>query len=348
MVKSENTLSVDVGFGYEKAIYNSPKNRIQFPSIVKKVAAFENSIIGGSEDYQVSIKEEKDSEITYAYVGVAGLTHRGTRRWEDKGALDIESIKLLVCTAAVLLDAASDSNLCVGLPLSYYNDLEIREKLRNAFRSMKAFVKVGKKEKEVCFSDIKVYAQGAGAYFSSLFNIDGTIKDEKLLSESIAIIDIGFRTFDYLYVVMGENGHVSLSELCGSLEEYGMNRALQITAKNINTKYSASVSANEVEKAIFWNSYSGKLKNPDVAIAPYFEAAKKELVQEIVSELGRKWQDSVKDLAAIIVTGGGGVELFELIKEQFPKAVLQNDANFANAVGYATKYNLQKALKKGI
>lgn len=335
-------IAVDVGFGFIKAM-NEEGEKIRFPSVVAKKS--ENSlkgIVGSSgDDYSVTYWETDQAGETInqkkLYVGDAGLSNGGTRKWEDKDKFNVDDLKIFIVTAVGLLNPQNDMvDLCLGLPMSYY--LDKKDELVEGLKDLNAKISiVGQRSlKEVKFNSIFVFPQGAGAYYSSFCDINGNITDYNLAQSNAGVIDIGYRTVDFLVMMKGRNGIQISDNLSGSLEEDGMNVAFQNIQKAVSNdeRILKEVALEEIEKAVLWFNSKFDFRSSSIDITQYEDQAYKESAEEICSKIKIRWGADGDLLSRIVVTGGGAEELFPYIKEKFDTAVLQNDCAFGNCKGY--------------
>lgn len=332
-------IAVDIGFGFVKVLSEN-KNQACFPSVItKRPETSLKSFIGSSEeDYAVTYKElSGDNTERKYYVGDAGIINGGERRWEDKSKINVDDIKVFVSTAVALVNNNNEPvDLCVGLPLSYYIDK--KDELKEAIKSLHAEVSVSgiKSSRIVKCNSVFVFPQGAGAYYAAMYDVNGQLKKENinLVTSSVGIIDIGYRTVDYLVMGKGRKNITMMENLSGSLEDDGMNVAFQDIERGLSEQIRRNVGLTEIEKAILWFGSNFSYKGQEITLIPFEEAAYKERADQIASKIKIKWGVEGELLSTVIITGGGGSVLFPYLKSQFEQARLQDNANFANCEGY--------------
>jgi len=277
------------------------------------------------------------------------MTNGGTRKWEDKKEFNIEELKTLISTAVGVLNPENKMiDLCVGLPMSYY--LQKKDELVNILQNIRAKVHYDKPNtiSTVHFSSVFCFPQGAGAYYSAILDENGNIKDVGLATTSVGVIDVGYRTTDYLIMGKGKNGVVIKDALSGSLEEEGMNKAFQEIERMVSEKIGKNVGLIEIEKSVLWFGSKLDYKRDEIHLTEYEELAYTELAERIVSLLKIKWGDEADLLSAILITGGGGESLYPVFKKKFEHAELQMNPSFANCKGYlgAQALKMKAELKK--
>ncbi len=333
-------VAVDIGYGFVKVLSESGEKQ-SFPSILtKRIDSSLKSVIGGAvDDYSITYREITNSasdEKKY-YIGDAGMTNGGERRWEDKTKINVDDIKVFIATAVGLVNPSNDPvDLCVGLPMSYY--MEKKDELKDVISTLQAEVLISgiKSKRIIKCNSVFVFPQGAGAYYASMYDVNGMLKSENinLVTSSVGIIDIGYRTVDYLVMGKGRKGITMLENLSGSLEDDGMNIALQDIERAISEKLKRNIGLIEVEKTLFWFGGKFDYKGEEIILIPYEENAYKERAEQIASKMKLKWGVEGELLSAIIITGGGGEALFPWLNDKFEQAQIQDNAAFANCEGY--------------
>lgn len=335
-------IAVDIGFGFVKSM-NEFGMKTSFPSVLaKRSDSALKSIIGGAvDDYSVTYWEGSADGIREnekkLYIGEAAMTNGGERKWDDKGKFNVDDLKVFITAAVGLINPNNESvDLCVGLPMSYY--VEVKDALREALKSLKANISIlgHKPLRKVDINSLFIFPQGAGAYYAAIYNIDGEIKDYELAGSSVGVIDIGYRTVDYLVMGKGRKGLTMLDGMYGSLEEEGMKVAyLDIQRSLIDDgMVKEEVGIIEIEKAILWFGGNFEYKTGDINVTEYEERAYKERSEQIASKIKIKWGAEGNVIRKIFITGGGGETLFPFLKSKFDQAVLQDNPSHANCEGY--------------
>jgi plasmid segregation protein ParM len=337
-------ISVDIGFGYTNAM-NELGNKAVYPSVVGVKRTSSVAGVFGSEvndDYVVTIgNPTKTDEDTYSYyVGDAALAAGGQRTWEEEHAKN-RNLDVLISTAIGLLNEKDDEpvDLAVGLPMSVYaaQHADIKRKLTGLNLTVSVDGEASTGKKVITVGSVFVFPQGAGAYYAALHEINGDVKDIHMLNKPIAVIDVGFRTTDFLFMAMSKRGLIPREEpFTGSLD-IGMNTAMkeiQQMAKKPLHGYEPDL--KEVEKALTWKGLNGNLtaKGKNVDLKPFKKQAYEALESAISSQLKQRWGDDINTLAAILIAGGGGDDLFGGFEKSFDIAQKIEDPQFANARGY--------------
>ncbi|MCP1312098.1 ParM/StbA family protein [Paenibacillus tyrfis] len=330
-------ISVDIGFGYTKAVSEAGQE-VTFPSIVgRKFASSLEGILGGNqEDYIVTLsypdKPEEDAQSYY--VGDAAMTAGGNRTWEEEHAKN-RNLEVLISTAVGLLNEKDEEpiQLAVGLPMTVFKaqQKEIQRKLTG----LHITCVIGKKTKELQVDTVFVFPQGAGVYYAALHDINGEIKNVDLLNKQVAVIDVGYRTTDFLFMVRGKKGLVARPEPFSGSEDIGMNTAhMEIQTEILKPLRGQQVDLLDIEKALLWHNGMLSVKGGELDLKPYRARAYANVSNEITSRLKRRWGDDINTLASIISGGGGGDALHSHFENSFPVLTKIEKPEYANARGY--------------
>lgn len=339
-------IAVDIGFGFVK-VMNENGKKVLFPSVITKRSKNTlRGIVGGSgDDYAVTYWEDGEEEKLF-FLGDAGMTNGGTRKWKSKDQFDVEDLKIFITAAVGLVNPDNEPvDLCVGLPFSYY--IQKKDELKEGLKNVNSNMKYERIEgvRKTSFNSIFCFPQGAGVYYSTIYDLDGNIKDFAQATKSVGIIDVGYRTTDFLVMGKGRNG-ISLKEsLSGSLEEEGMNKAYQMVESSVSETVGKEIGLVKVEKAILWFDSQLEHKGDDIDITPYEEISYTDLSERISSKIKLKWGEEEDSLNSIIIAGGGGQTLYPVLGKKFEQSELEEDPSFANCRGYLGAQAMQ--LRKG-
>ena len=332
-------ISVDVGYGYVKAV-NEHNKMIDFPSVVDHKIESALGDFGVAEDYSITIKTE-DKSISYL-VGDAAMSMGGSRAFDDQ-VVNNKNLDVLISTSiALLLDGSDESvDLAVGLPMDYYGPQ--KEELEKRFENYKQSVVLEGKEIEINVQSVFVFPQGAGAYYASVFGIDGKVKNHDLFNKAVGVIDVGHRTTDYIFMTRTKKGLAPVPGLTGSLD-WGMKNVFKNVTDSLDIevqrrakvagKNPKKPSQEEVEKAILWFNREINHQGESYKLDKYLEDASKIISSNIADKLKSIWSDKADNLAAIMIGGGGGDTLYRHFEDAFKSTRKVDNPRFANAEGY--------------
>jgi plasmid segregation protein ParM len=333
-------IAIDIGFGFVK-VQTETGIRKMFPSLVKnRVETGLKGIVGGKQDkYSVTYWDVDDSKpeeklnIRKVYVGDAAMTNGGDRNWEDKDKLNVDDIKILITTAIALVNPNNEPiDVCVGLPMSFFTSM--KDELMALLKKINARLLIGgiTGERSIKVKSVFVFPQGAGAYWGAILDTNGEIKDAELAGSTVAVIDVGYRTVDYLVMKKGREGINMIEELSGSLEDDGMNKAYQDIQTALIESGRGTVDVLEIEKALLWFGAELELLGDTITLMDYEAKAYKDRAESIASKLKRKWGKQEETMKAILISGGGGNALLENFKDKFRQAKPIHDIVFEQEV----------------
>lgn len=330
-------ISVDIGFGYTKAVSETGRE-VMFPSVVgrKFTSSLEGILGGNQEDYIVTLRQPEipNDEAQSYYVGDAAMTAGGTRTWEEEHAKN-RNLDVLISTAMGLLNEKDDEpvQLAVGLPMSVF--MAQQNELKKKLTGLHITCVIGNKTKELRVESVFVFPQGAGVYYAALHDIDGGIRNMEFVNKQVAVIDVGYRTTDFLFMVKGKKGLVPRPEPFSGSEDIGMNTAhMEIQTEILRPLKGQQADILDIEKAIMWYNGMMPIKGGELDLKPYRTRAYANLADEIASRLKRRWGDDINTLSAIIIGGGGGDALYSHFENSFPAAMKIEKPEYANARGY--------------
>ncbi|MGG2201888.1 hypothetical protein [Paenibacillus validus] len=343
-------ISVDIGFGYTKAVSEAGRE-VTFPSVVgRKFASSLEGILGGNqEDYIVTLSypDKPDEDAQSYYVGDAAMTAGGNRTWEEEHAKN-RNLDVLISTAMGLLNEKDDEpvQLAVGLPMSVF--VAQQNEIKRRLTGLNITCVIGKKTKELQVESVFVFPQGAGVYYAALHDIDGGIKNMELVNKQVAVIDVGYRTTDFLFMVKGKKGLIPRPEPFSGSEDIGMNTAhTEIQTATLKPLKGQQADILDIEKALLWHNGMMPIKGGELDLKPYRAKAYEALANEISSRLKRRWGDDINTLSAIIIGGGGGDALYSHFESSFPAAMKIEKPEYANARGYLAAQALVMKEMKG-
>lgn len=345
-------VSVDLGFGYVKAVgeLDGKRYKIMFPSVVKERnlnKSFSNFF--NSDDYIVNIKD-KNTIKSYS-VGEKAITDGAIRKHSDKGeftetAIDI---KVMLLTATHVLMTKFDISdikmidLSLGLPMGYMSN-NISDELVKIVTAEKSTVTIGQIEKDIAFSEPYIFAQGIGAYYDAILDWNGNVRREELAVSSVAFIMVGYNTVELLALRMGIKGINIIEDLSDTLDKEGMNLFLTEVQNLLVSNEGVSIDVELIERAILHSNNKLETKNGIIDITNFVEQAKHTYVNNLSSNIKRRWGKNEDSLRYIYLAGASAPMLFNLLKSNFKSLILHgfDDENekrkdaciYANANGY--------------
>ncbi|MBX6351541.1 MAG: ParM/StbA family protein [Clostridia bacterium] len=324
-------VSVDVGYGYTKAVADTGR-RAWFPSVVAQGPGFgrlASSIGVAGPGHEVTVRQADGTESRFL-VGEAALLSNGVRSWDltssgrrDYGRLVLSALGVL----GVAQPETADVDLALGLPLFAFFQADERRRLQQQLAGQRAWIQVGRDGGGyVHIRDVKVYAQAVGAYVTAAG--DGASATQG----PVGLIDVGYRTTDYLLLNLTPVGPVPDEARSGSADG-GVGTAIEGVARSVSEETGVLVPDSMVESAL---GASGALmvKGRRYDVRDMMTRELEGLGARLVDQIRRAWDDRLDFLDALFVAGGGGQAMFPQLKALHPSATLLDDPIFANARGF--------------
>ena len=305
-------LAIDVGHGWTKAL--SATKRVYFPSLI---AAAPPALDLG--EYAQSNAVHINGRAYF--VGEAARPY-ATPLWARDKASDRETLFLLMIAAASL-EADGDLQLATGLPLSWYGDQ--RAALQTALESLPPqTIQLPKQPaRTLHIVSAEVLPQAMAAAIALL-------SDPVSSGQSTLLIDIGYRTSDYLTIQRRPNKPPDFILPQSGTIELGMSLIAETVAVELENLYHQPFTPGEVETApqIMMKGHAVDLHAPR-------QQARELLVTQLHQELVYRLKTQLDRMHQIILVGGGASVLTEPLHRLLDVPVMMaTDPQWANVRGY--------------
>lgn len=302
-----NKASVDVGFGYVKAVLPDGDRKAVFPAALAPV----DEGLGDALGKRDTVRINGDPYL----VGRAALDAGAQASWQTGEEGVRRDYPLLVAASLAAISAPPGSlSLYVGLPLSSYTT--DRQALREALQDVT--VKVN--DALYHFAEVQVLPQGVGAYAAAM-------EDEPdLRYRPVGVIDIGYRTTDYL-IIRHDDRRRAQPIHWGTADVGG--QSVASACGQILARQGVRVSLAQIERALE-TGQSLWLRGQEVPLP--VDAARAQVAATIANAVQHAWREEMDTLAAIIVTGGAGAALASHFP--WPHVRVPKDPLYGNARGY--------------
>jgi len=317
-------ISVDVGYGYTKAVSSEGKRTI-FPSVI---APARSDILSGvfsqnGAGHRVSVIRALGRRRNEWLVGeLAARSHFAVASLSHEKPEDLHDTLLL--SAAAMVTSEPIDCCVIGLPLAFYKSQ--RDHLKRRLEGTSAMVGIESEPlRELAISRIMVVPQGAGVVFAQPDISDGLA----------GVVDIGQYTVDYLLMAVKNGNPAPLVEYCGSFEAgaYLLHKAVQEEFQRVTgTPLDAMETVEVLDRSL-------KKKNVVYRGIPIDLSL---CVEQAVADVGRliaqktlsAWGAKSRFVERVLLAGGGAILFGEAFKREFPVAEIIKDPLFANAKGY--------------
>ena len=288
-------IGIDVGYSFTK----DSKKHI-FPS---KCTTNEPIITS-----EVSSKT-KDNRINY----------NGQNYWIGAGEVNIELDKCnsllnkLCILNCLYLNQVSRVKIVSGLPITQFKTK--KDEFKTAIKSLHNTTYFVNNLKYTAYiDDVYIFPQCISALYTMTNNIN----------RNTVIVDIGSRTIDIAYIVTEHNNPKIVQY---STYYDGMYSLYSKIVKEINSKFSLTLKSNSAESIIL-NGLTIRGHSQDLT---FLQNVMKEHFNDVFNELLLNYPTDISD---IYLCGGGGELILNSFKKRFPHALLINNAQFSNALGY--------------
>ncbi len=314
-------LAIDIGYGYTKSV--GPDNlHFSFPSVIGTAEdiRFATDLIRGVEIHTVQCGEWR-----FFYGDQAVLQSRIQSTIFDRSRIHDDTYKMLFTAALVELEKhlphLKRLNVVTGLPVEFFDD---RAEVIDSFEG-EYHISAGH-EIEVIVDSVFVVPQPFGSLFRELLNENGTIANTDIERGRVGVIDIGTYTTDF--VVADALRYVQ--RLSGSIR-IGWNKVLSQVQQALADLYRLELSPNEVDRAV--SDQEVRVRGEPIKLDSLIEPGVAEIEAAVIARARDLWGEGT-NLDTILVSGGGGPHLFDVIHDAYPHARLLNNAYWANAEGF--------------
>lgn len=319
--------SVDLGYGFVKAIADNGRTAC-FPSVVRPDTGpgLAEALDGAAAHlpYRVTVNGQA------WLIGRAAQEAGGVRAWSNTLHKESDTHILLLAACALVAEPGQRGpfKLLCGLPPALY--AAHKHDAAKELGAIAGSVSIeGAHPINVFFEDeVFVFPQAVGAFYSEALTENGLVKNPHLAETTTGVVDIGYRTTDYLVMTPGPGGIRPVDSLSGSVD-VGIGDIYTRAAQRLAGQTFFTISPEEVEHA----AAAGRSKIGRIELGPALNDATDEVADEIIRTLKRTWRKEHR-LDSILLAGGGGEKLYPALTRAFPAARLVSDPTFANCRGY--------------
>lgn len=323
-------IGIDIGFGYTKA--TDGNQDIIFKSILGEATEIQ---------FQEELFPRKRQEYMHInidgkdyFVGDLAERQSNVRLFTlDQTQFITQFAKALALVAlGNLLNNYDNINIVTGLPVGYYR--QYKEALATSLLGEQkfSFIKSNgdKVEKVFIVSKVRIIPQPYGSLLNLFLDNAGKAKNTELLKQKIGIIDIGFRTTDYVI-----SDKMQYSERGSKTTDNGIAKAFSLIANKLREKSSVNVELFKVYEALVKGSI--KIRGKEYDLTAVKEQVLQQLATQIAADTERFWVDDW-DIDTVVISGGGGALLEKYLTTLLPNAKTAFDptvdGRFFNVKGY--------------
>jgi plasmid segregation protein ParM len=313
-------LSTDIGYGYTKGV--GPDGlRFSFPSVIGTAEdiRFATDLIHGGE-----VRPVKYGDSRFFYGEQAVLQSRIQSAIFDRSRVHDHTYKMLFVAALVelakLVPDTGRVKVVTGLPVGFFGDRpEVVKSFEGVYRI------TAEHAMEFAVESVVVAPQPFGSLFQELLNKQGKIVNSDMEKGRVGIIDVGTYTTDF--VVSDELRYVQ--RMSGSVR-IGWSKVISQVQQALGDLYMLELMPHQVDRAV--QAGEVRVRGEPVSLEPLIEPAITDIQTAIIARARDLWGEGT-NLDAILVSGGGGPQLYDAIHDVYPHARLLKNAFWANAEG---------------
>lgn len=329
-----HVLGIDIGFGFTKA--TNGQDTIIF-----------KSLFGEAADIQFWADFGQDTPTDHIHVTIDGKSYFIGDLAEqqssvlhftlDQEKLIAQFVKILSLTVAGMFMKKGASinvpiNVVSGLPIGYFKENHERfNELLSGHHTITYHASDGRETtKEIYINKVRMLPQPMGSILNLLMDDKGKIVNKDLAGQKIGVVDIGFRTTDF--IVMDRLRYIDRGS---RTIDSGISKGFSIIANKLREKAGVSVALYRLYRAAETGSI--KMRGHGFAFSKVRDQVYSQLAGMIAGEIDRLWADDW-DIDTIILSGGGSRELAQHLQPLITGNVfpvdLSRDPRLNNVLGY--------------
>ena len=327
-------LGIDIGFGFTKA--TNGKDTLIF-----------KSLFGDAADIQFWADFGDDTPTDHIHVTIDGKSYFIGDLAEqqssvlhftlDQEKLITEFVRILSLTVAGMFQQKGASinvpiNVVSGLPIGYFKQNHERfDELLTGHHTIVYHSHDGREiTKEIYINKIRMLPQPMGSILNLLMDEKGKIVDRELANQKVGVVDIGFRTTDF--IIMDRLRYIDRGS---RTIDSGISKGFSFIANKLREKAGVSVELYRLYRAAETGTI--KMRGHGFAFAKIRDQVYSQLAGTIANEIDRLWADDW-DIDTIILSGGGCRELAQYLQPLITGNVipvdLSKDPRLNNVLGY--------------
>lgn len=314
-------LSIDIGYGYTKGVGPGDLH-FSFPSVIGTAEdiLFATDLIRGGEERVV-----KYGDWRFFYGQQAVLQSRIQSAIFDRSRVHDNTYKMLFVAALVelakFMPDTKRLKVVTGLPVDFFGD---RPEVVKSFEGI--YRVTADQVMEIAVESVFVAPQPFGSLFRELLSEQGKIASSDIEHGRVGIIDVGTYTTDF--VVSDELRYVQ--RLSGSVR-IGWSKVVNQVQQSLADTYMLELMPHEVDRAV--QAGQVRVRGEAVSLEELIAPAITDIQTAIIARARDLW-GSATNLDMILISGGGGPHLYDVIHEIYPHARLLDNAFWANAEGF--------------
>ena len=319
---------MDIGFGQVKVCLKNGAGEVQTLCFPRIFAEAKSSDWGLNNHCIYGIEGDR------FYVGEEALSYQDSfirRDYRDY----VKDKTYWLCISKALVDLGtfdSEDNvrirrLILGLAPGHYSRANIKHMKMKAHSGIE-FV-YNHKTYRFSVENVKILPQGSGAFFAETLTDDGLIKEKDGYKKLYGILDVGFRTTDFLIF---ENGQF-IGEKEELSEDTGIRTVLEKLQSYIRQKFDRE-EPEFLERVLRGELFEFRGKKHDLSDV-VAQLTSDHISKRIEPEVLKRWEGRINRMHKIIICGGGAY----FFKDDFLKAhrnqiLIPMKPEISNSIGF--------------
>jgi len=219
--------------------------------------------------------------------------------------------------------------LILGLAPGHYSQDNITHMKRKALQGVE--FAANNKWHRFSAGNVKILPQGSGAFFTETLTDSGLIKEKNGYKKLYGILDVGYRTTDFLIFEKGQ--------FIGEKEELSEDTGMRMVLENLQSHIKKNYGKEELEflePVLRGKPYEFRGEANDLkSVVAQFVA--EHIRKRIEPEVLKRWEGRINRIYKIIVCGGGA-HFFkgatDFLKTHQKQILIPDQPEMANAIGF--------------
>lgn len=319
-------LAVDIGYGWTKGM--TQRGQVLVSSMVGPAEdiRFESDVVA-ENGHGIALEVNGRGYFVGEQAEVQSASASQTLDVTRTGSMEQKA--LFYAVASELVRTVDDVIAVVtGLPVGDY-DPHNKAALRDMLRGEHEVRRQGKHARSFEVDNVYCVPQAIGSLFALVLDRRGRLVDGDLAGGRVGLVDVGTLTTNYVLV-----DRLRYVEVGSDSITTGTSEMFQKVGKDLKREYGLdwALQLGKVDRAV--RERVVEVYGDRVNIAPIVEPHLEALADTIVSKARSLWGAGV-DLKAVVLTGGGSLELAPYVRKAYPHTrTVGGDPQFANCAGY--------------
>jgi hypothetical protein len=333
---------IDIGFGQAKVCLGNRRSEPQKLCFPRIFAEAKNNDWGLNNHTVYVIDGDR------FYVGEEALSYQDSMiRRDDRAYVKDKTYWLCVGKALKELGVFNDrdnvqiNRLILGLAPGHYSKENIKHMRYNALHGVEFMA--NNRFFRFSAEHVKILPQGSGAFFAETLNDNGLIKENNGYKKLYGILDVGFRTTDFLIF---ENGQF-IDEKDELSEDTGMRAVLEKLQSLIKRKYDKE-ELEFLEPVLKGRPFAFRGEEHDIKDV-VSQLASEHIRKRIEPEVLRRWEARINRMHKIIICGGGA-HFFrntnDFLKAYQKQIHVPREPEMSNSIGFCRYGVMQGELRR--